>query len=118
MVIGEFVFDKFLNEGLFDIDKTRLEENWNEQHNNWRDVNYKKVPVGFEINKYFKKSELSIRSEQRDGVAFLNVRGTGIIAYDVGIGKTMTAILAAADFLAKGMCKRILFNVPKSTLKK
>ena len=117
-VIGSHLFDRFLFEYLTREDRKRLEYLWNSTHNNYVDPDWDKIPVGFEVNEFFKGGQLQIRPTQREGVGFLNINGTGIIAYDVGVGKTMTAILYLADMFSKGQCKRPLIVVPNPTYEK
>ena len=116
--VGTRLFDRFLFEMLTVEDREKLEFNWNASHNNYVEPDWSKIPVGFEINKYFKGGKLEIRPAQREGVAFLNINGTGIIAYDVGVGKTMTAILYIADMMSKGLCRRPMIVVPNPTYEK
>jgi hypothetical protein len=116
--IGARLFDRFLFEMLTREDRKKLEYLWNSTRNNYVEPDWSKIPVGFEINKYFKGGLLQIRPAQREGVAFLNINGTGIIAYDVGVGKTMTAVLYIADMMSKGLCRRPLIVVPNPTYEK
>ena len=98
--------------------RTSIELFWNREHNGFVDVNYNKIPLYFEFSKKFKKANLEVRPAQREGVAFNTINGTGIIAYDVGVGKTATAILNIANAMQNGLCKRPLFVVPKATYEK
>jgi helicase-like protein/SNF2 domain-containing protein len=116
--IGTLLFDRFLFESLTREDRLRLAYLWNSRHNNYVEPDWNQIPVAFEISQFFKGGKLEIRPAQREGVAFLNTNGTGIIAYDVGVGKTMTAILYIADMMAKGLCKRPLIVVPNPTYEK
>ncbi|HEY4784757.1 MAG TPA: DEAD/DEAH box helicase, partial [Bacteroidales bacterium] len=52
------------------------------------------------------------------GTAFFEALGSGICAFDVGVGKTMTAIINIATNIYSGKCKRPLVVVPKPTYKK
>ncbi|MEO0339021.1 MAG: DEAD/DEAH box helicase, partial [Bacteroidota bacterium] len=100
-------------------DKARLAGLWNSARNNYKPIEYHKIPVGFaRMNTKFKGGALSIRPAQREGVAFMNSRGTGIIAYDVGVGKTMTAIWGIDDAFSKGLFKRPLLVVPQKVYQK
>ena len=117
-IIGAKLFDRFLLEQLSRDDRNRLAATWNSLRNNYKQIAYYKIPVGFEINRRFKGGELKIRPAQREGVAFMNSRGTGIVAYDVGVGKTMTAILGISDAFQKGVFKRSLIPVPQKVYKK
>ena len=117
-LLGSVLFDRFLIEQLSRDDKNRITAEWNSKRNNYRPIAYHKIPVGFEHNRKFKGGTLKIRPAQREGVAFMNSRGTGIIAYDVGVGKTMTSILGIIDGFLKGMFSRVLIPVPQKVYKK
>lgn len=97
------------------VDKQKIELVWNRENNGYVSPKYDKIPLGFEYNKMFKDGDLVIRDAKREGVAFQQVKGNGIIAYDVGVGKTMTAILTLGQALENGECKRPLIVVPDPT---
>ena len=115
---GEYLFSKFLHEVLAFEDQQRLDYAWNRLYNGQSDINYSKVPIGFECSARFKSGLLQITDIQREGVAFMEAMGSGINAFDVGVGKTMTAIVNLAHNLYSGKCKRPLVVVPKPTYKK
>ncbi len=115
---GEYLFSKFLHEVLTFEDQQRLDYAWNRLYNGQSDINYSKVPIGFECSARFKSGLLQITDIQREGVAFMEAMGSGINAFDVGVGKTMTAIVNLAHNLYSGKCKRPLVVVPKPTYKK
>ncbi len=108
----------FLGEVLWEEQRKSIEDHWNRLYNGFIDVNFDKIPVAFRCSKYFKTGELQIRDAQREGVAFQSALGSGIIAYDVGVGKTMTAILAIGHALENGDCKRPIIAVPNPTYHK
>jgi len=115
---GEKLFSRFLHEVLTPDDQKRLDETWNRMYNAQSDINHKRVPVGFECSSRFKSGLLQITPIQREGVAFFEALGSGICAFDVGVGKTMTAIINIATNIYSGKCKRPLVVVPKPTYKK
>jgi len=115
---GEQLFARFLHEVLTDEDQTRLDYIWNARYNAQSDINHKRIPVAFECSRYFKSGILQLTPIQREGIAFMEAMGAGINAFDVGVGKTMTAIANAATALYNGQAKRILIVVPKPTYKK
>lgn len=117
-VIGNKLFSRFLFEVISREDQKQLEYLWNRRYNSYVNVNYDKVPVCFEASSTFKNKPLFIRPAQREGIAFNSVNGTGIVAYDVGVGKTMTLILSIAQRMHEGGCKRPLIVVPNQTYKK
>ncbi len=112
---GDQFFVRFLAEALTAEDQLRLEESWNARYNAYIDINYFKVPVAFTCSSTFKNKPLFIRAAQREGIGFMSVHGSGCVAYDVGVGKTMTAILSLAQALETGQCKRPFVVVPNQT---
>lgn len=117
-IVGSELFRRFLVDGLTEADKRRIEYLWNSERNFYADVEYYRIPVGFEVNQKFKNAPLSIRPAQREGVGFFSHRVRGICAYDVGVGKTMTAILNIGDGFSKGLWQRFLVVVPKKVYAK
>jgi len=109
---------KFLAEELDVRERDRVEFAWNKQNNGYVDVSYDRIPLFMQFSKFFKKNVLGIRDAQREGIAFQTSNGTGIIAYDVGVGKTLTAILNIGYAMQNGICKRPLIVVPKPTYDK
>jgi len=114
---GENLFVEFLAEAINAEDQQKIEQLWNSRFNGFVPVNYFKVPIAFECSNTFKNKPLFIRPAQREGLGFLAINGSGCIAYDVGVGKTMTGILSIAQALESGMCKRPLIVVPNQTYK-
>ncbi len=115
---GESLFARFLHDVLTGEDQTKLDYIWNAKYNNQSDINHKRVPVSFECSRYFKSGVLQLTPIQREGIAFMEAVGSGINAFDVGVGKTMTAIATAATALYNGQAQRVLIVVPKPTYKK
>ena len=114
---GDQFFVRFLAEAISREDQLKIEHLWNARYNGYVDINYFKVPVAFSCSSTFKNKPLFIRSVQREGIGFINVQGSGCIAYDVGLGKTMTGILALAQAMEMGQCKRPFIVVPNQTYK-
>lgn len=115
---GAVTFARFLAEGLTREDQQKLEHLWNAEFNFWTEYDFKRIPLGFAVNRYFKNAPLEIRDVQADGVKFALVNGASCNAYDVGLGKTMTAILTMAQGLYTGQCRRPIVVVPGPTYKK
>jgi hypothetical protein len=114
---GDQFFVRFLAEALTREDQVRIEHEWNAKYNGYVEINYFKVPVAFTCSSTFKNKPLFIRPAQREGIGFISVHGSGCVAYDVGLGKTMTAILSLAQALESGQCKRPFIVVPNQTYK-
>jgi hypothetical protein len=115
---GERQFAKFLHEVLTPEDQERLDYTWNSMYNGWSDIQYMRIPVGFECSRTFKSGIMKLTPIQREGIAFQEAVGSGINAFDVGVGKTMTAIAVLASNIYSGKCKRPLVVVPKPTYDK
>ncbi len=109
---GERLFDKFLNEALKFEDQQRIDIIWNRLYNGIAPVAFHKIPIGFSCSARFQGFDFELRPAQREGIAFMELTGSGIIAYDVGLGKTITAIAELANSLLSGKCKRPLVVVP------
>lgn len=115
---GERLFERFLHEALSFEDQQKLDFKWNRLFNGQSNVKHHKIPIGFDVSSKFKGFDLEIRPAQREGVAFMELAGSGIIAYDVGVGKTLTAIIELANSMYSGKCQRPLIVVPNPTYKK
>ena len=112
---GERLFDRFLHEALLFDDQQRIDLIWNRLYNGMSSVAHHKIPVGFECSARFQGFDFELRPAQREGIAFLEMVGSGVIAYDVGVGKTITAIAELANSIKSGKCKRPLVIVPNAT---
>ncbi len=109
---GERLFKIFLETELTSKDKVRLESQWNINNNNYLAPDLDKIPIGFRMMK-----DEKIRQEKRDAVAFTINNGTGILSYDVGVGKTPSAIFSISAFIDAGYCKRPVVCVPNQVYK-
>jgi len=109
---GDRLFNIFLDTELEMNDRVRLETTWNRQFNAIVNVNYNKVPVAFRS----RRGE-AVRPEKREAVAFTFASGSGLLAYDVGVGKTPSAVFTTSQFLDTGYAKRPLIIVPNQTYK-
>ena len=109
---GERLFSEFLETQLLPTDKVRLETIWNVNFNNYLPVDFNRIPIAFTMAKYVFGKEEIVKQEKRDAIAFTMNNGTGILAYDVGVGKTPSAIFTLSAFLDAGYCKRPLIVVP------
>lgn len=114
---GERLFPVFLDTELSSKDKLRLETQWNADFNNYLPPNLNKVPVAFTMAKYVFGKEEDVKPEKREAVAHSLMNGTAIISYDVGVGKTPSAIFTISAFLDAGYCKRPCIVVPNQVYK-
>ncbi len=115
---GEQLFARFLNEALTTDTQQKLDISWNRLYNGWSSVPYHRIPIGFECSAKFKQFDFQFTPIQREGIAFMKAVGSGVIAYDVGVGKTVTAIITLANEIYSGKCKRPVIVVPNPTYRK
>lgn len=114
---GERLFKIFLANQIEANDKVRLETQWNADYNNFLPIDFNKIPVAFNMCRYYKGSYEELKPEKREAVAFMLNNGSGVLAYDVGVGKTPSSIFATSVFLDAGYCKRPLLCVPNQVYK-
>ncbi len=112
---AERLFVVFLDKYLPFRDKQRLDIDWNTKFNAYPALHYDKIPIAFDCNNHFKSGDFELRPAQREGVAFMELANSGCISFDVGVGKTITAISEIAMALKTGKCKRPIIAVPNST---
>lgn len=114
---NERLFALFIEECITFADKQRLDFDWNRKFNGFPNLQVNKVPIGLKMSKYVRGQEFDLRPAQREGVAFMEIAGSGCISYDVGVGKTFTALAELSCAIAQGRCKRPLVIVPNQTYK-
>ncbi len=112
---GERLFGVFIEKIVRYRDKQRLDIDWNRKYNAFPNLRYDKIPIGFSANSKFKGGDFEIRPAQREGVAFMEMINSGCISFDVGVGKTITAISELAMALQEGKCQKPIVVVPNST---
>jgi len=113
---GLRLFDEFLSNHISVSDRVRIETIWNQKYNNYQLINYDKIPVAFSCTRKELNGEpIEFRFEKREAVAFAFGEGTGLLAYQVGVGKTRSAILTLAQYMEAGFSKRPLIVVPNQT---
>ena len=114
---GQRLFKLFLDTELEPNDKIRLETEWNSNYNNFKQIDLNKVPVAFNMCRKYKGTFEKLLPEKREAVAFTMHTGSGIISYDVGVGKTPSAIFTMSAFIDAGYAKRICLTVPNQVYK-
>lgn len=101
---------------------------WNMKYNNYATKPLNRVPIFLENMRYFGKLEdfsaeqyledgrlagFSLRDAQKEGLKFLGAGGnSGLLAHEVGFGKTTSSIAKVSDMFLRGDAKRILISVP------
>ena len=113
------LFDKYLHEGLSPELSTKVEAEYNRRFNSYVIPDYSKLPLfidGMSREKDGKKFKLY--DQQIKGVSFLCNKGNGLLAYDVGVGKTAAGIVATVNQIQTGRSKRPLIVVPNAVYAK
>lgn len=114
---AEAIFDKFLHSGLDTQTTAAIEEKWNNLFN--KNTDY--PDFNFEVDglsKTFNGSPFELYEQQIKGISFLCHHGNGLLAYEVGAGKTACGICAIVYQMQHGMCKRPLIIVPNAVYSK
>lgn len=115
---GNRLFLEFLSQELDLNQKVQIETNWNAKYNNYLKVDYEKIPVAFNItNSFFGEEPFVVKHEKREAVSFIFNEGSGCLAYDVGVGKSLSAIMIMEQFIVAGYSKRPFLVVPNQTYK-
>lgn len=119
MDTAELLFERFLHEGLSAEQQAWVEQIWNQTFNSFEPVDYEAFDYSLEgfSGKYDGKKFI-LHEQQKKGVAFLCTKGNGLLAYDVGVGKTATGIVAVMYQLQHQKCTRPLIIVPKAVYSK
>lgn len=112
--IGNKLFQKFYKEELPKDFQEKVEERFNKENNSVHTPNYAEYPFSTQLSKTFGGRPLELRPIQMEGASFLVNKGVGILAYEVGVGKTLSAIAAISEVMRRGWAKRPLIVVPKN----
>lgn len=113
------LFDKYLHEGLSDKLKAQVQAEYNRRFNSYIIPDYSKLPLFISGMSRTKGSKnFKLYDQQIKGVSFLSNKGNGLLAYDVGVGKTATGIVANVCQMETGRSKKPLIVVPNSVYSK
>lgn len=112
------LFNKYILEELSDNDRNRFVAEFNRKFNNIHVPDYSQFPLFSKINKNFKGSPLALTEVQRAGVGRLTTKGVGLLAHEVGFGKTLSDIISMHEAMHRGNAKRPLIVVPNSNILK
>lgn len=116
---AEKLFTRYIKTVLTEDEGKALADAYNRRFNGSRDPDYAKLPLFIDgMNSYRKGSHFHLYDQQIKGISFLCNKGNGILAYDVGVGKTAAGITATVQQIQSVRCKRPLIIVPKSVIGK
>ena len=117
--IANKLFDRYLHEGLDDAIRIRLEDEYNRRFNSYVIPDYSKLPLFVNgMSAYKGDSKFKLYDQQIKGISFLCNKGNGLLAYDVGVGKTAAGIVATVNQLQTVRSKRPLIIVPNQVYAK
>ena len=116
---GKMILMEFMNKGLTNDCKNRLEFTWNETYNFYTEPKYYKLPVACHLSNKFKNGKVFIPNEtQIQSIQFAKSVGSGLLAHGVGVGKTASSILNVSYAIDNNLCKKPIFIVPNATYEK
>lgn len=117
--IAEELFLKFLREGLSPEHEKQFGSAYNETFNSHVDPDYSKIPIKLDgFGHTYGGKVYKPHKHQLEAVAFLVNKGSGLLAHDVGLGKTSEGIMATVYNMQLGRCKKPAFIVPKQVYQK
>ena len=104
-----------MSEGLSIEDQKDLIQAWNDKANSFVNPDYSKIPLFVDnMSTHKGKKEFVLLPQQLKGISMLCNKGTGLLAYDVGVGKTACGIVATVNQIQTGRAKKPLICVPKA----
>ena len=112
------LFYKFVREELSDDIRNRFVKEFNRNYNNIHVPNYSKFPLFSKIHQNFKGKELKLTEVQKAGIGRQTTKGVGLLAHEVGFGKTLSGVLALHEAMERGNAKRPLIVVPNDSILK
>ena len=116
---AEKLFNRFLHTALSPEQKTVIVDSYNRRFNSTQIPDYSRLPLFIDgMNMYRKGEKFRLYEQQIKGISFLCNKGNGILAYDVGVGKTAAGIVATVQQIQSGRALRPLIIVPKSVIGK
>lgn len=116
--VANDLFVKFLNDVLSEEERRQIVYAFNREYNSTYRPDYSKVPMFSTINKDFKGKPLKLTSVQLAGVGRMTVKGVGVLAHEVGFGKTLSGVLAMHEAMTRGFAKKPLIVVPNDNILK
>jgi len=112
------LFYKFVREELSDDIRTRFVKDFNRNYNNIHVPDYSKFPLFSKIHKNFKGKEFRLAEVQKAGIGRQTTKGVGLLAHEVGYGKTLSGILSMHEAMERGNAKRPIIVVPNDSIMK
>ena len=115
--MAEKLFNTYIREGLNSNITNQLVEQYNQVYNGSVRPDFTKIPIFLDgMSSTFKGKPLEIKQHQLEGLAYLASSGKGVVAYDVGLGKTMVGITGIMQAMQRNWAKKPLIVVPKAVM--
>ena len=112
------LFYKFIREELSDDLRERFVKDFNRNYNNIHVPDYSKFPLFSKIHLNFKGRELRLTEVQKAGIGRQTTKGVGLLAHEVGFGKTLSGILSMHEAMERGNAKKPIIIVPNDSILK
>ena len=112
------LFSKFISEELSDDLRDRFVKEFNKNYNHIHVPDYSKFPLFSKIYQNFKGTELRLTEVQKSGIGRQTTKGVGLLAHEVGFGKTLSGILSLHEAMHRGNSKKPLIVVPNDSILK
>lgn len=114
--VGEYLFKQFLEKELSKAEINSFLNEFNRVYNNLHTPDHSKFPLFAKVNKNFKGKPLSLKIVQKAGIGRLTAKGVGLLAHEVGFGKTLSGIIAIHEAMERGNAKRPVIVVPNDNI--
>ena len=114
--VGEYLFKQFLEKELSKVVVDSFLNEFNRVYNNLHTPDHSKFPLFAKVNKNFKGKPLSLKIVQKAGIGRLTAKGVGLLAHEVGFGKTLSGIIAIHEAMERGNAKRPVIVVPNDNI--
>jgi len=123
IIEGNSLFTIFCKTQLKPDYRIYLEKLWNSTYNNMAVANYKKFPIFCEHSRWFgsmpKPFLFNLRDAQVEGMKFsVANKNSGLLAHEVGFGKTTTSIAMMSHMILTGESKRTIVFTPNQVYEK
>lgn len=112
------LFYKFVREELSNDIRHRFVKDFNRNYNNIHVPDYSKFPLFSRIYLHFKGQELRLTEVQKAGIGRQTTKGVGLLAHEVGFGKTLSGILSLHEAMERGNARRPIIVVPNDSILK
>lgn len=111
-IAADSLFQKFLKEGITEEEQDLVKETYNSTFNFFHSPDFSQVPMFSEIYANFRGAPFTLSGVQKQGIGRAVNTGVGIVAHEVGFGKTITGTLANHEIMSRGWAKRPLIVAP------